>query len=130
LPQTKPRALALARKTYVANQNNTYPKAAQEDIADGYISSTSEPYRAHRASRSKFHCAQTNSTISYLSQESNAVAPSNIFHTSVAFFHILSSCQAYLLFFELDQEIPRDPWTSPSRTFLYALDRKIQYKQS
>jgi hypothetical protein len=65
-----------------------------------------------------------------LSQESNAVAPSNVFHVFIAFFHTSSSCQAHLLFFELDQEIPRDPQTSLSCTFLYVVDRKIQYKQS
>jgi hypothetical protein len=47
-----------------------------------------------------------------------------------AFFHTPSSRQAYLLFLELDQEIPHDPRTSPSHIFLYVVDRKIQYKQS
>jgi hypothetical protein len=53
------------------------------------------------------------------------VAPSNVFHAFVAFFYTSSSCQAYFFFFELDQEIPCDPQTSPNRTFLYAIDRKI-----
>jgi hypothetical protein len=49
---------------------------------------------------------------------------------SVSFFYTSSSYQAYLIFFELDQEIPHDPRTSSSCTFLYAIDTKIQYKQS
>jgi hypothetical protein len=61
LPHTKPGAHALTRKTYIANQNNTCPKPAQEDIADGSISSMPEPYRA---SHPKFHRAQTISTLS------------------------------------------------------------------
>jgi hypothetical protein len=64
LPHTKPRAHALTRKTYVANQNNICLKSAQEDIADGSASSTPEPYRAHCASRPKFHHAQTILTLS------------------------------------------------------------------
>jgi hypothetical protein len=62
LPHTKPGAHALTRKTYVANQNNICPKPAQEDIADGSISSTPRPYRADHASCPPFHCciAQTN----------------------------------------------------------------------
>jgi hypothetical protein len=54
------------------------------------------------------------------------VAPSNVSNVSVAFFHISSSSQAYLLFFKLDQEILHDPRTPPSRTFLYADNRKVQ----
>jgi hypothetical protein len=64
LPHTKPGAHALTRETYVANQNNICPKSPQEDIADGSVSSTPEPYRAHHASCPKFHRAQTISTLS------------------------------------------------------------------
>jgi hypothetical protein len=98
LPHTKTGAHALTRKTYVANQNNICPKSAQEDIADGSVSSMTEPYRAHHASRPKLHRAQTISTLSSLSQESNRMAPSNVFHAFVAFFHTSSSCEAYLPF--------------------------------
>jgi hypothetical protein len=64
LPHTKPGAHALTRKTYVANQNNIYPKLTQKDITDSSVSSMPEPYCAHRASRPKFHSAKTNSTLS------------------------------------------------------------------
>jgi hypothetical protein len=64
LPQTKPGVHAFSQKTYVANQNNTCPKAAQEDIADSSISNTPESYRAHRVSHPNFHRAKTNSTLS------------------------------------------------------------------
>jgi hypothetical protein len=64
LPHTKPGAHALTQKTYVANQNNICPKPPQEDIADGSVSSTPEPYHAHHASCPKFHRAQTISTLS------------------------------------------------------------------
>jgi hypothetical protein len=40
LPQTKPRAHTLTQRNYVANQSNTCPKAAQEDIADDSVSIT------------------------------------------------------------------------------------------
>jgi hypothetical protein len=81
------------------------------------------PYHAHRASRPKFHRAQTYSTLSELSQESNPVVPLNVSYANVAFFHTSSSCQTYLLFFELDQEIHCGPRTSPNHTFLYVADR-------
>jgi hypothetical protein len=66
LPHTKPGAHALTQKTYIANQNNIYPKPAQKDIADDSVSNTPGSYRAHRASHPWFHCciAQTNSAIS------------------------------------------------------------------
>jgi hypothetical protein len=64
LPHTKLRAHALTQKTYIVNQNNICPKPAQEDIADCSVSSTPEPYRAHRASHPKFHYDQTISTLS------------------------------------------------------------------
>jgi hypothetical protein len=66
LPHTKPGAHALTQKTYVGNQNNICPKPAQEDIADGFVSSTPGPYHAHHASHPQFHCRipQTNSTLS------------------------------------------------------------------
>jgi hypothetical protein len=61
-----------------------------------------------------------------LSQESNPVAPSNIFYASLAFFHTSSSSHAYHLFFKLAQEIPHGHRTSLSHTFLYVVNRKIQ----
>jgi hypothetical protein len=56
LPHTKPRAHALTRKSYVANQNNICPKPLKEDIADGSFSNTPQPYRADGASCPTFHC--------------------------------------------------------------------------
>jgi hypothetical protein len=64
LPHTKLRAHALTQKTYVVNQNNICPKPAQEDIADDSVSIMPEPYRAHHASRPKFHHAQEILTLS------------------------------------------------------------------
>jgi hypothetical protein len=64
LPHTKPGAHALTQKFYVANQNNICPKPVQEDITNGSISSTPEPYRAHHASHPKFHRAQIILTLS------------------------------------------------------------------
>jgi hypothetical protein len=58
LPHTKPGAYVLTRKSYVANQDNICPNPTQEDIVDGSVFSTSEPYRAHRANRPKFHRAK------------------------------------------------------------------------
>ena len=51
LPHTEPRAHALTRKSYIANQNNICPKPSQEDITDGFVYSTLGPYRAHLAGR-------------------------------------------------------------------------------
>jgi hypothetical protein len=130
LPNTNLIAHILTEKTCTTNHNKICPKAVQEDIIDGSVSSTPEPYRAHRASHSEFHRAHINSTLIWLSQESNRVAPLNIFHASIAFFHTSSSYQAYLLFYELYQEILHDPQTSFSCTFLYAVDRKIQCEKS
>jgi hypothetical protein len=55
LPHTKPRAHALTRKSYVANQNNMCPKPPQEDIVDDSFSSTPGPYSADGASRPTFY---------------------------------------------------------------------------
>jgi hypothetical protein len=49
LPHTKPVAHALTQKTYLANQNKTCPKPAQEDIADDSISSMPTPYHDDHA---------------------------------------------------------------------------------
>jgi hypothetical protein len=56
LPHTKPGAHVLTQKTYVANQNNIYPKPAQEDITDSFFSSTLGSYCADGASPPSFHC--------------------------------------------------------------------------
>jgi hypothetical protein len=56
-PHTKFGAHALTRKTYIANQNNICPISVQEDIADGFVSGTPEPYHDHRASHPKIHRA-------------------------------------------------------------------------
>jgi hypothetical protein len=65
-PHTKRGAHALTRKTYVANQNNFFSKPAQEDIANGFVSSTLGPSRDNLASLPMFHCLipPTNSTLS------------------------------------------------------------------
>jgi hypothetical protein len=47
----------------------------------------------------------------------------NIYHKSIAFFHTPSSCQAYLIFYEPDQEIHRGLRMSPSHNFLYAIEK-------
>jgi hypothetical protein len=130
LPNTNLVAHILTQKTCITKHNKICPKAAQEDTVDSSVSSTPDPYCAHRASRPKFHHAHINSIFFWLSQESNQVAHSNVFHASIAFFHTSSSYQAYVLFYKLHQKILCDPQTSPSRTFLYAVDRKIQYKKS
>jgi hypothetical protein len=54
-PHTKPRAHALTRKCYVANQNNICPKPPQEDIANDSFSSRPGWYRADGGSRPMFH---------------------------------------------------------------------------
>jgi hypothetical protein len=56
LPHTKPRAHALTQKSYVANQNNIYPKHPQEVITNGSFSNKPRPYRAKCGSRPMFHC--------------------------------------------------------------------------
>jgi hypothetical protein len=53
----------LTQKTCTSNHNKICPNAVQEDTVDGSVSSTSEPYRAHRASRPKFLHAHINSTL-------------------------------------------------------------------
>jgi hypothetical protein len=127
MPYTKSVTHALTQKTYLANQNKMCPKHAQKVTPDGSVSSTPGPYHSDRAGRLPFHCriAQTNSTISELSQESNPMAPSNIFHTFLSSFHKPFSCQALLLSFEPHQEIPHDHRSSPNRNVLYANDNDM-----
>jgi hypothetical protein len=49
MPHTNLVTHVLTRKTYLANQNETCPKPAQEDIVDDSISSTPTPYRDDHA---------------------------------------------------------------------------------
>jgi hypothetical protein len=49
LPHTKLVAHGLTQKTYLANQNKTCPKPAQEDIADDAVSSTPTLYHDDHA---------------------------------------------------------------------------------
>jgi hypothetical protein len=66
LPHTKPVAHVLTQKTYIVNQNEIYPKPAQENIAHGSVSSTLGPYRDDHSTLPILHLfrTQTNSTIS------------------------------------------------------------------
>jgi hypothetical protein len=127
LPHTKPVAHALTKKTYVTNQSEICPKPAQEDNADGSISSMLGPFHDDLASLPMFHCliAQTNSTLSVLSQESNSVAPLNISNAFSSSFHKPFSCQALLLSFKPHQEIPRGHQSPPNCTILYAADKDM-----
>jgi hypothetical protein len=56
LPHTKPRAHVLTRKSYVANQNNIYPKPPQKDVADSSFFNMPGLYGADGANRPMFHC--------------------------------------------------------------------------
>jgi hypothetical protein len=58
-----------------------------------------------------------------LCQESMSEESLNIYHKSIAFFHTPSSCQAYLIFYEPDQEIHRSLRMSPSHNFMYAIEK-------
>jgi hypothetical protein len=61
LPNTNLVAHILTQKTCITKHNKICPKAAQEDTVDSSVSSTPDPYCAHRASRPKFHHAHINS---------------------------------------------------------------------
>jgi hypothetical protein len=63
LPDTNLVAHILTQKTCTINYNKICPKAAQEDTINGSVSSTPEPYCAHRVSHPKFHRAHINSTL-------------------------------------------------------------------
>jgi hypothetical protein len=56
LSHTKPRAHALTRKSYVANQNNICPKPPKEDIANSSIACMARLYHADAGSHPMFHC--------------------------------------------------------------------------
>jgi hypothetical protein len=58
-------------------------------------------------------------------QESNPVAPSNIFHVFSSSFHKPFSCQVALLSFEPHQEIPLGYQTPPNRNVLYVADKDM-----
>jgi hypothetical protein len=108
LQHTKSVAHALTQKTYEENQNEICPKPAQENIADGSVSSTLGAYHHNHATLSilKSLLTQTNSSFT-------------------SFFHKPFSCQAYLLSFEPHQEIPHGPGMSSNHTVLYADDKDM-----